>query len=69
MWVCLQSVLADDEKENVVLLVVKYSHVVFVRLRRYAKQCWEVAGSAIAIYLTIDVGINARSTKIQYKIL
>lgn len=40
-----------------------------VRLRRYAKQCWEVAGSAIAIYLTIDVGINARSTKIQYKIL
>ena len=28
MWVCLQSVLADDEKENVVLLVVKYSHVV-----------------------------------------
>ena len=40
-----------------------------VRLRRYAKQCWEVAGSAIAIYLTINVGINARSTKIQYKIL
>ena len=27
MWVCLQSVLANDEK-NVVLLVVKYSHVV-----------------------------------------
>lgn len=29
MWVCLQSVLANDEKENVELLVVKYSHVVF----------------------------------------
>ena len=28
MWVCLQSVLANDEKENVELLVVKYSHVV-----------------------------------------
>ena len=47
----------------------KIKRGLIVRLRRYAKQCWEVAGSAIAIYLTIDVGINARSTKIQYKIL
>ena len=54
-----------DKTHRDILLNVAFT----VRLRRYAKQCWEVAGSAIAIYLTIDVGINARSTKIQYKIL